>query len=271
VPANLHILDQVSANRSEFDISDDRNLTALLASQDQHFWFTSRNLVIGHMLRKVGLAVPARVIEVGCGAGVVLRYLTQLGYKADGLEMHQALAQRAAGQCAGSNIYCVDLNDAQQHGVASDYDAVGVFDVIEHVDEPIRFLESCTQLVKPGGLVVGTVPALMCLWSDFDCGHRLRYTRRLLTDQLREAGLRPVIVSYFFQSLVLPMWLQRKRIGTSHGVSRSNHESVSQGLQVPPPLINQAFRCICAVERMTSSVLPLARIPGASLFFAATS
>jgi ubiquinone/menaquinone biosynthesis C-methylase UbiE len=83
---------------------------------------------------------------------------------------------------------------------------VTLLDVLEHLDDDGAALREMVRLVKPGGLVVITVPALRWLWSDWDVclHHRRRYHR---DDLLRLCALPEVEVlrCAYFNSAVLPL------------------------------------------------------------------
>ena len=64
--------------------------------------------------------------------------------------------------------------------LAARYDAIILFDVIEHIESPAEFLASALYHLKPGGRVFINVPALQSLYSKFDVavGHYRRYSKR---------------------------------------------------------------------------------------------
>lgn len=270
--ANLKVLSIANEANPDFNISDAPALDAFLRSQKRHFWFASRNAAIIQLLRFVGFVPPRRILEVGCGTGTVLAHLIEHGYQADGVEMHYQLARQAAENCPRSIVHCMDFLRDDDAVFDGRYQAVGLFDVLEHVAEPAPFLRRCAEVTDTGGLVVGTVPALGALWSVVDelSGHYRRYDRGMMRRELEAGGLEVVRISYFFQTLLIPTWLHRKQIEAKHGDTDVDRTEVThENIRVPVGPINAAFRALCALERFAGHVIPLGGIPGASLFFAA--
>lgn len=70
--------------------------------------------------------------------------------------------------------------------------AVGVFDVLEHLEKPKDLLAEVYRVLKPGGICLVTVPAHEWLFSNFDAniGHYRRYSRKNLLCSLDGAGFR---------------------------------------------------------------------------------
>jgi SAM-dependent methyltransferase len=92
-------------------------------------------------------------------------------------------------------------------------DTALALDVLEHVDDT-RSLIEIARVLKPGGIVVITVPAMPWLWSarDDEAGHLRRYTKRSLLALVRRAGLEPVEI-HFYQCLLLPLLLVTRAAG----------------------------------------------------------
>src|SRR5690242_17458157 len=100
------------------------------ALEDTHWWFTGRRSILA---RAVEMSVPrqagARILEVGCGTGGVLRILKGFG-KTYGLDFsHVALLH--ARRRSGSELVCGD--SCQLPFATGSFDVVGVFDMLEHV------------------------------------------------------------------------------------------------------------------------------------------
>lgn len=86
--------------------------------------------------------------------------------------------------------------------------AIGVFDVVEHIEDDLGFLRHVWDLLEPGGMLYLTFPAYNFLWSheDVDSGHFRRYTVGGMNKKLAEAGLKPVFGTYIFGFLPLPVF-----------------------------------------------------------------
>ena len=161
----------------------------LFAAEDRHFWFRARNRCIAVVARLIpDLDSVKDIIEHGCGTGFVLRELQRIFPHAhvtgaDLLGEGLALARRRFG---GGNLVQADLMRCDYKQA---FDLVGLFDVLEHLDDDLGALRALREQLRPGGWLLLTVPAHRVLWSDYDVasGHRRRYTRRELLERLSEA------------------------------------------------------------------------------------
>ncbi|MGB8516290.1 MAG: methyltransferase domain-containing protein, partial [Gallionella sp.] len=101
--------------------------------------------------------------------------------------------------------------DARNIPFDSHFDALGAFDVIEHIDEDRAVFAQIGKALKPGGIMILTVPQHPLLWSKQDemACHVRRYTASELKQKVSDAGF-DVIDSGSFVALLLPlMWLSR--------------------------------------------------------------
>ena len=266
LPPNLRVISTLDSDDERFNITDRRAVRALAAAEERHFWHLSRNKLISENLTRLGLKPPARILELGCGGGCVSAHLSREGYKVTGVDGHLSLLLEASVRAPAARFVVCDLA-TRTSGIDEDsFDAVGLFDVIEHLDDPGNALRLALSLVKPGGFVVGTVPALMRLWSrvDVQAGHRLRYEKASLAallDSLRDA--RTVEIAQFNRQLVPIMMVQRRLVAKQDvaGTAEAN-------FRLPPTPVNQAFLMLAYFERLLAPVLNRTGIRGASLWFA---
>jgi SAM-dependent methyltransferase len=218
----------------------ERAYTAVHVEEDRrHWYFRGRLAVLLTVLARSLPPAPCRLLELGCGTGNVLQALDRFG-EAIGVERDPVL--RAVGRAAGLDIRAGSLPDdiPVPEGWA---DAVLLLDVIEHLDDDLAAVRAARAAVRPGGLVVVSVPAYAWLWSGHDValGHRRRYTARRLRAVLRAARLDVAHVSYFNTVLfpaIAGVRLAKRLLGdTRHDLHR------------PPALVNAALTRLFALER----------------------
>ena len=254
----------IAAPDPDYDISDPVALEALRRAEDRHFWQISRARMIARRLRGLGLFSGASILDLGCGMGCVTAALERAGYRVTGVDRHQPLLDIAALRAPGSRLLCRDLRQGVGDLGSNSFDAAGLFDVIEHLDEPVAALDAALSCVRPGGLLVGTVPAMMSLWSTIDLasGHKVRYEREALRSVLERAGGASVIsVAPFNRSLVPALWLHRRRVGGVQSRPMAN-------LAVPWAPVNAALLLMLDLENALAPALDATPLPGASLWFA---
>lgn len=111
-----------------------------------------------------------RLLDVGCSSGAFLNTAIQLGFRAEGVEPAPEAA--ATAQAAGLNVRQGLLQEA---GYAEgQFDAITLFEVIEHLQQPLELLQECRRILRPGGiLLVGTGNAAS--WSMAAMGARWEY------------------------------------------------------------------------------------------------
>jgi 2-polyprenyl-3-methyl-5-hydroxy-6-metoxy-1,4-benzoquinol methylase len=96
----------------------------------------------------------ARVLDVGCGSGVLLERMQSLGWNAEGLEIDIPAVEAARKR--GVQVRAGTLHE--QRYPTGHFDAVHMSQVIEHVHEPLEVLAECNRILKPGGKLVITTP-----------------------------------------------------------------------------------------------------------------
>jgi 2-polyprenyl-3-methyl-5-hydroxy-6-metoxy-1,4-benzoquinol methylase len=111
-----------------------------------------------------------RLLDVGCSSGAFLNTAVQLGFRAEGVEPAPKAA--ATAQAAGLNVRQGLLQEA---GYADgQFDAITLFEVIEHLQQPLELLQECRRILRPGGiLLIGTGNAAS--WSMAAMGARWEY------------------------------------------------------------------------------------------------
>ena len=189
----------------------------MAAVEPTHFWFVMRNRILTEVMHKY-FRNPDKVLEIGCGTGFVLSGVR---------------ATFPQAQLSGSDIFTEGLTfaarrvpdaflfqmDARHIPFREEFDLIGAFDVLEHIEQDEAVLTQIYHACKPGGGFVLTVPQHPWLWSRSDdfAHHKRRYVRKEMLEKLTHAGFMVEYVTSFV-ALLLPLMLASRvlsRSGTS--------------------------------------------------------
>ena len=192
----------ISGATESYDPSWYADLASLEAG---NFWFRARNQLIGWLARRY-CRTTGNYLEVGCGTGFVLQMLCAgfPEWSVFATEAQPEGIEFAANRVpAGVTFYQMD---ACAIPFRNEFDAVGAFDVIEHIRDDTKAIAEIYAALKPGGIFLMSVPQHMFLWSKYDeigC-HFRRYSSAELEEKLNAAGF-SVRFSTSFNSLLLPL------------------------------------------------------------------
>lgn len=211
-----------------------------------HFWFVGRRELLERLLRK-HLGEEARLIlDLGCGSGLTLETLTRHGHRAVGLDLRPEGLRRAVGRLERASFVQAD---ATRLPFKRDlFGAVTMLDVLEHVDDR-ALLSEVRKVLRPGGHLLLTVPAMPWLWSyrDEAAGHLRRYTRRRLRAVLSEAGFQIEEMRYY-QFLLFPFVALARLLGRRGRAARDFEERSI-------PFVSSLFKQVNKLEARLSDHL----------------
>lgn len=211
----------------------------------RHPWWRARAILTLNLLRDLGLLPPARVLDVGCGWGVTLEALERRGYDAAGMDVSRRTLE--ALDRPDRRLIEADLTGPTRCPAPS-HDAVLALDVIEHLDDDRTAVARLAELVRPGGFVIVSVPALPELSGEFDAiqGHRRRYTPDSLRAAFAGSGLAMERVFWWGRWLVPAIRRQRSRPRMRPGDSPA--QAYRRYLELPPWPIPTIARLAFAME-----------------------
>jgi SAM-dependent methyltransferase len=167
--------------------------------------------------RHRGQNEPLELLEVGAGAGQNLPTLAQFG-AVDAIEINVLGREAIRKHGIARDVFA----EAVPFPLNRQYDVVCALDVIEHIADDNEAVRWIADLLRPGGLLIATVPAYQWLFSDHDraLGHHRRYTRARLVATLPEDM--QVVTAAYFTHLAFPLavaarggWALRRRVGRS--------------------------------------------------------
>jgi SAM-dependent methyltransferase len=235
----------------ELDEGDDgydpESFAFLEKVESGHFWFKSRNRLISWLVRKYA-PEARRVMEIGCGTGFVLHALKEALPAAMicGSELHsKGLA--IAGKRHGGSVELLQM-DARRTGLSDAVDLIGAFDVLEHIGEDEAVLAECFKMLRPGGVLIATVPQHRWMWSAQDelAHHVRRYRRGELAEKAAAAGFQPVYQSSFVTLAFPAMAASRLLRGKGNDLSEKRSQVESEFKL--SPLANKAMLALQEAE-----------------------
>jgi SAM-dependent methyltransferase len=259
----------------EHDDTETPRFDLLFAAENRHFWFQGRIDLLARVVRELiaGLTPGYRVMEVGCGTGAVLQMLEKVctAGQVSGMDLFEEGLEFARRRVS-CPLICGDLRSPP---FDTTFDLVGMFDVLEHIEDDRGTLDHLFRLIRPDGRLLLTVPAHTSLWSYFDVssGHYRRYHRADLKSKLAAAGFEVEFITEFMMTLFPLVWLGRRLnrlFGRKGPAETTNSSLVQRGLRVVP-VINTLLLWLLRLENhfiarrwslpIGTSLLAIARRP----------
>jgi 2-polyprenyl-3-methyl-5-hydroxy-6-metoxy-1,4-benzoquinol methylase len=181
----------------------------LYAIEPTHFWFKSRNKLLTQCLKKY-FPAARNYCEIGCGTGNVLQAISAENPHMDitGSEIYLSALDYAAARVPHANLIQADVC---QFPFESEFDVIGSFDVLEHIDNDTLALQNIYKALTHNGGLILTVPQHKWLWSNYDemACHKRRYSMEDLHEKVKAAGFKITRMTSFMTFLLPVMMASR--------------------------------------------------------------
>ncbi|NOT56675.1 MAG: class I SAM-dependent methyltransferase [Deltaproteobacteria bacterium] len=224
------------------------------ALEQWHWWFRGRQHILETVLRKELAKGSARtVLSVGCGPIEGLTWISSLvaptGYVV-GLD-----SEPSHVRCARPGISSVVGRVETLPFASCSFDMVMALDVLEHMADDDAGLREMSRVLKPGGLLMVTVPALPSLWGEHDVvnHHQRRYTKQTLLRVFTNVRLPRPRVTYF-NTVLFPVVAGMRWGRRLFGITDKSASDFEGGR---PGLMNDLLTATFALERHFVQRVPM--------------
>ncbi len=205
-----------------------------------HWWFVVRRKLLKSILFSVNVPMNCLTLDVGCGTGSNLGALASTGLHVIGLDrsvyaLHLVRRKGAFPLLAGDLSYLPMKTRSVGLIIA--------MDIFEHLEKDVEGILESYRVLNEGGILILTVPAFKSLWGiqDVVTGHKKRYSKKEITNKLKEAGFEILKSSYFNFFLFFPILIGRRLMHLLGLTIRSENE-------VNSPLLNFFLKAIFSLE-----------------------
>lgn len=223
------------------DAAEYANLESL---EREHWYYTGKRKLVRLWLNKLKPLRPEMtLLDCGAGTGQFAQEMSEQ-CRVLVLDDHDESLERLRSRFPRDSVLRVSATGIPLADGA--VDVVTALDVLEHIENDRGAVSEIHRVLKPGGMVVATVPASMALWSDWDVAlhHFRRYNRKSLSALFPAAEWDVLHVNYTNVFVYPIVWLLRrarrrgKRVGPKHtGGVRSEDK-------VPPAWLNRLLRAL---------------------------
>ncbi|MBU2575021.1 MAG: class I SAM-dependent methyltransferase [Elusimicrobia bacterium] len=144
---------------------------------------------------------PGALLDLGCGTGGFLKVMARGGWKAQGIEKSDKIKKYSTEE---NKIYCADLLDMKFDG--GSFDVITLWQVLEHLSDPKKYLAEINRLLKEDGILVVSVPNIGSMQAKFGANkwfhldvprHIWHFTPETVSELLRRAGFRVKEIKHF--------------------------------------------------------------------------
>jgi len=221
--------------------------------EQTHWWFQARRQIVWSLVRRHvhgGTRRRLRICELGCGTG---------GNLAAAADRHDVVgvecsphALEYARRRLGDRVHRGSLPD-NIHLPPASFDVVLLTDVLEHIENDACSAQTALRLLRPGGIVVATVPAYQWLYSPRDAYHHhfRRYSRRRFRELWPTRDSEVLLLSHYNTLLFPPA------VAVRLASKVLPHHRDDGDLTIPPAPLNRLLRLVMRSEANLLGRLPL--------------
>jgi SAM-dependent methyltransferase len=211
-----------------------------------YWWLGGKYDIVADLMRRHCAPVRGKreILDVGCGPGNLIGHLSAFGV-VTGSDFSDDAVRLAHGKEYREVVHSKAEELPFENAC---FDTVVALDIIEHTPDDVATIKEIARVLKPGGEIVFSLPAYMCLWGPHDeiYGHYRRYTRGEIVRKLEAGGFEIAQATYIEPAFLPLLFIIRrlKRLST-----RPQDDFVAL-----PRWLNTVLRHVIAAERHVTRI-----------------
>lgn len=162
-----------------------------------------------------------KVLDIGCGRGELLNELQKFGCDCWGVDFDESVIKVAKNYFGLKNVFVADLNSFFDGTMTEfpKFDIITSFEVIEHLDNPLYFIEGVAKLLKPNGKFIISVPSRERLFVDsyywdFPPSHLSRWNKKAVSNFFKKINFKIMSTHYTDEFFHLSeLFFQKTQLG----------------------------------------------------------
>lgn len=177
-----------------------------------------------------------RLLDIGCGTGVFLNEAGKKGYEVYGIDFDKENVKTAKERYGIENVYVRSVNGIARDFFKEKFDVITFFEVLEHLESPVSFINEIKAILAPGGYIALSLPnrerTLDFLGdADYPPNHLTKWNKECLSSFLERNGFD--IIKHSIKRLdsneIAAYLKYRIRFGIAKGIARRGIDSKDEG------------------------------------------
>ncbi|MFK4492350.1 methyltransferase domain-containing protein [Bradyrhizobium sp. USDA 336] len=186
------------------EFSENEYYDAYPPGYERHYWHCARSAIFKSYVHAF-CGIGDTILEIGAARGHYVSVLRKAGFDAYGCDLGDPWVHEEVRPFVFTKTHFADIDKELRDRVST----VLLLDVLEHIEQPVTFIEAIFRALPALRSLIIAVPARQELWSSFD--EHYRHFRRYDVAELRKLALQSCFsiksYSYFFHALYAPALL----------------------------------------------------------------
>jgi 2-polyprenyl-3-methyl-5-hydroxy-6-metoxy-1,4-benzoquinol methylase len=151
---------------------------------------------------------PLKLLDVGCGYGDFLFEAQKVGCQVTGIDFDEEKV-KIAKKKGIKNVYVTDFDNFYKEAKTEKFDIITFFELLEHMENPNRFIDMVSDLLSPGGYIMLDVPNNQRVLKsasgviDYPPHHLTRWTPKALLNFIRKKNFEIITTTTIYPIMFL--------------------------------------------------------------------